>query len=242
MLKPALILVFVFLFAMSAFADSFLPPCPYVVKSADATKHFVMLTKPSEEDCGKRSSADAAAGKALRTKYKSSGVYENGDPNKALWTFDEDWWLGGSYLANDGSHIVRMSIFGRDPSVTAFTIYKDGKVVRSYKVNELVRDNSAISYTTSMIQWSKSLSIDDKNSTFNVETRDGISYSIDLSTGEVVRQEGGKPPAKTDEGSNTKPTTETPKGFCFGVVILFGIGIFGAFARCFQGKIPCRFS
>ncbi len=236
MLKTALIIAFVFLFVLATYADSFLPPCPYVVKSADSTKHFVMLTSPKEDDCRGRSEADAAAAKELRKKFTESGVYESGDPNKPLWTFDEDWWLGGSYLANDGSHIIRMSIFGRDPSVTAFTIYKDGKPLRSYKVNELVRDDSAIGYTTSMIQWSKTLSIDDQNSTFNVETRDGISYSIDLSTGEIVRQEQRKSPANTEETSPTKPVTETPGRFCFGFVIIVGLGVFSSLLRFQSGR------
>lgn len=213
MFRPALTLSFIVLFASAVFADSFFPPCPYVVKSADGTKHFVMLTKPSEPDCEKRSKDEAAAGKALREKYKSSGVYENGDPAKPLWTFDEEWWLVGAHVANDGSHVVQTGSLGRHPSVSAFTIYKDGKILRSFKVDEFVRDESAINYTTSTIQWSKKLYLDDRNSTFNVETNDGLSYSIDLVTGKILND------------SKESSADAQPSRYCFGAFtfLLFGI-------------------
>lgn len=230
MLKTALIIAFVFLFALATYADSFLPPCPYVVKSADSTKHFVMLTSPKEDDCRGRSEADAAAAKELRKKFTESGMYENGDPTKPLWTFKEDWWLGRVHVTNDGSHIVHMGVLGRSTSATAFTIYKDGKVVRSYKVNEFLLDESAANYSTSMIHWSTNTFLDDRNSTFNVETNDNIRYSINLATGEVVTKESRTTTAGSNESSRSSPTTEPPKRFCFGFLIIT-LGFFGTMIR-----------
>ncbi len=228
MFRSTITLLFVLLFATAAFADSFFPPCPYVEKSADGTKHFVMLTKPSEPDCERRSKDEAAAGKALREKYKSSGVYENGDPERPLWTFNEEWWLVGAHVANDGSHVVQTGSFGRDPSVTAFSIYKNGKILRTFKVNEFVRDESAIRYTTSTIQWSKKLYLDDRNSTFNVETNDGLSYSIDLTTGKILSE--SKAPSGDLTGANTADVQ--PGGrFCFGAFIFLGLAGFLTFSR-----------
>ncbi len=189
-----------------------------------------MLTEPSEDECGKRSSDDAERGKALRAKYKSSGVYESGDPNKPLWTFDEDWRFGRVLVANDGSHIVHMGVFGRSTSAEAFTIYRDGKPIRSYRVNELVRDESAVTYTTSMILWSENVSLDDSNSQLNVETADSISYSIDLKTGEIISRERGSKPKKPDETSPSKPASNSPKKFCFGFLIII-LGLVGLIIR-----------
>ncbi len=226
MFRTTLTSLFFLVSASVAFADSFLPPCPYVVKSADGTKHFVMLTKQTEMECRGRS--EAAAAKALRTKYKSSGVYDNGDPTKPLWTFDEEWWLVGAQVANDGSHVVQTGSLGRDPSVTAFTIYKDGKILRSFKVDEFVRDESAINYTTSTIQWSKKLYLDDRKSTFIVETNDGITYSIDLATGKISNESSGPTGERT--GSNTSDVQPSGR-FCFGAFIFLVFGFALVFRR-----------
>lgn len=220
MFRTTFTLLFLLVSASVAFADSFFPPCPYVKKSADGTKHFVMLTKPSEPDCEKRSEDEVATGKALREKYKSSGVYENGDPAKPLWTFNEEWWLSGVHVANDGSHIVQTGSLGRDPSVAAFTIYKDGKILRAFKVNEFVRDESAIRYTTSTIQWSKKLYLDDRNSTFNVETNDGLSYSIDLATGKILND--SKAPSADRPGADTADAEPSGRS-CLGTIIFLGL-------------------
>ncbi len=241
MIRSVRILAFVLFFASAAFADTFASPCPYVVKSADMTKHFVMLTKASEYECGGRPEAEFKAAKALRERYKSSGVYENGDPAKPLWTFNKDWWIGKVYVANDGVHIVHMGRLGSRPSVEAFTIYKNGKPVRTFKVNELVRDESAIRYTTSTIKWSKSVYLDDRNSSIDVETNDGISYSIDLATGKILNESKAstvdQPGANTANATNTTNTDDDdddddiantadaePSGrSCFGAFIFLGV-------------------
>lgn len=204
-------------------ADTFISPCPYVAKSDDGTKHFVMLTKPTDRECIGRSRKELAV--TLRAKYKLSGVYENGDPATPVWTFDEDWGIDSVLVANDGSHIFRNVVFGRGTSAPAFTIYKNGKILRTFTIGELVKDESALAYTTSRVHWSENLSLDNHNSRFNVKTVDGISYSIDLDSGDIVREEQVGAVSNPEMGSPGNEPAETSSGYCFGSMLfaLFGL-------------------
>lgn len=227
MLRKILACVLLLLAAPAILAAPLEPPCPYTVESEDKKQIFVMLTAPVEGECGARSPSEAEARKALRTKYRQSGLYENGDPEKLRWTIDEDWSYPNVFVANDGVHVVLIATFGRDSSAEAFRIHQNGKMLRKYTIGELVRDKSALRFMHSTVLWSKNMSLNDRTSRFNLETVDGIKYEIDLSTGEIADE---SPIANADRpgGNGERPDEAAPKRSCLGLAFVTGLAMFAA--------------
>lgn len=228
MLRSILSLLYVLLFATAALADSYRPPCPHKVESEDKKIVFIMLTAPRGGECGSRSPKETAEGLALRTKYSVSGLYENGEPAKLLWSVAEQWDYDRVFLANDRIHMIRVSNFGSGPESEAFALYKNGQQIKQYLIKDLVRDISKVTYSTTTARWSDHLLLHDASSTFQVKTIDGISYSIDLATGNILTE--SKPPSNGQPGANTADAKPSGR-YCFGAFIFLGLAGILTFAR-----------
>src|SRR5690606_16866170 len=135
-----------FLLAVSAVrADSVRPPCSFITYSADRAFAFVMLAPQRPEECVGYSSNEVAERKALRTRFRSSGMYEKGDPGRLRWAVDGDWFAYEVLVPNDGESIVRMGPWASNFTDEAFSFIRNGALVRKVAINELVKDEGSVS-------------------------------------------------------------------------------------------------
>jgi hypothetical protein len=216
-----LTIAFVLVSALNTFADDIAPPCSYITFSADRSHAFVMLAPKSEYECG--SSSDDTVGIGLRKRFASSGMYEKGDPARLKWAVSADWFAYKVLVPNDGESIVRMGPWASNFSDEAFSFIRNGSIVRTVKISELVKDESAVERTVSHFFWTKNYGLTSDGSTFFVDTLDGGSYRFDVKTGEMTSSTPGKPAA------NASPAKDGSKGTC--TFALFFIAAFAAFRR-----------
>lgn len=172
-------------FSIGVFADSIAPPCSYKVAANKGTAIFVML---SEQDyaCAGRAGDRAEESKALREKYRSSGLYPDDKSTTPLWTVD--WFSYEVLLSPDGRYVVRMGPWASNLSDEAFTFFADGKEVKKYIISDLIKNSDALQRTVSHFTWLRNKYINDTNDSFEAETLDGGRFTFDLKTGEILSQ------------------------------------------------------
>jgi hypothetical protein len=194
------------------------PPYSYKVFSADRQFVFVMLANsPVETDA---SSADAEARishadtsadevRALRGVYRKSGMYRNDGSEDPLWTvnwFAHPHWTE-LFVASDGDHLVRMSLYAGEPDGEALAFFDKRKLIRSYQLKDFLghperlqegreeairsrnRPGSAKHVPPSL--WATDEVLRDGTRRFELTTTEDTVYSIDFTSGEVV---GVQPP------------------------------------------------
>lgn len=166
------------------FADSPATPCSYTVAS-DAGL-FVMLAPDVKSECLSQGEEPKRTAKALREKYGASGLYSGPDP---VWTVD--WFSYKVYLSKNGKYLVRMGPWASSGSNEAFSFFADGKLLKTYKVEDIVRDVAGLPHSVSHFEWKKNTGLDDAAGTFRASTLEGGDFIFDLATGEI--REGRKP-------------------------------------------------
>lgn len=142
----------------------------------------------SEQDnaCAGRAGLSADELKALRDKYKSSGLYPDDKSTTPLWTVD--WFSYEVLLSPDSKYLVRMGPWASGLSSEAFTFFADGKEVKKYIISDLIKDTSKLQSTVSHFTWLQYKYINDTGDTFDIETVDGGRFTFDLKTGEILTQ------------------------------------------------------
>jgi hypothetical protein len=111
-----------------------------------------------------------------------------------LWSVD--WFAKKVFLADDGSHLVRLGPWAKDKkglTDKAIGFYNKGKVVKQYLVKDLVKDKKSISATVSHYTWEtcdsaivSGLSKDFK--TYTLVTTDRIIYVFNTSSGKIIKK------------------------------------------------------
>ena len=123
----------------------------------------------------------------IRKVYKHSGLYKNDGSNKPLWTID--WYGNNVFICSDGIHLFRIwrssSIF--DQKALAF--YKNGKEIKVYRINDLVRDESKLDETVSHILWLTEFDSDDDKLLLFLKTKDNQSYTFSVETGDIINND-----------------------------------------------------
>jgi hypothetical protein len=147
---------------------------------------FVMLAPDPKIECLSQGDESKRTAEALRKKYGASGLYSGLDP---VWTVD--WFSYKVYLSKNGKYLVRMGPWASSGSNEAFSFFADGKLVKTYKVEDIVRDVAALPHTVSHFEWEKNTGLDDAAGAFNASTLDGGDFVFDLATGEI--RDGRKP-------------------------------------------------
>ncbi|MEQ1761793.1 MAG: hypothetical protein ABL984_01475 [Pyrinomonadaceae bacterium] len=178
-----------------------------------------MLAPKSDYECG--SSSDATEGKELRTRFKSSGMYEKGDPARLKWAVGDDWFAYKVLVTNDGESIVRMGPWARSMSDEAFSFFRNGSMVRTVAIDELIKNESSVERSVSHFMWSKGYGLTSDGSRFFINTLEGASYQFDVKTGEMT---SSTPPNATGSAS---PGGDRSKGTCTLALVL--IAAFAAF-------------
>jgi hypothetical protein len=148
-------------------ADSAAPPTDYVKSSANGQFELVMLPK----------SRFVRKKPELRKRYKQSGLYRKGMPGRPLWTID--WFAWNVYPASDGHHLVRMGPWASSEEDLAVAFYRDGRLLREWKINELVKDPQSLPHSVSHFEWRQSISFNDAKRLLRLTTLANEKYLFD---------------------------------------------------------------
>lgn len=182
---PVGLIFFILFFPGAIFADSPAMPCSYSVPSDVGL--FVMLAPDPRIDCLSQGGGERErTAKALRKTHSASGLYSGPDP---VWTVD--WFSYKVYLSKNGKYLVRMGPWASSGSNEAFSFFAEGKLLKTYKVEDIVRDVAGLPHSVSHFEWEKDTALDDTAGTFRASTLEGGDFVFDLATGEI--REGRKP-------------------------------------------------
>lgn len=190
---PVLAIVFLFVSIPTANADKVAGPRSYRKVTLDGSFVFVMLAPyPSTEEVV--ASRDPEV-RAIRELYEESGLYPNDGSDTPIWTVD--WYEDVVELARDNEHLIRTNTspyFDRtNLSPTRYervvlSFYDRGKLLRSFRVDELIADPWLLPHSVSHYQWLNRKVFDEANLHYEVWTQEGSWFEFDAATGQIVAQ------------------------------------------------------
>ncbi len=171
-----------------AHADEEMAPRARMFASADGGASFAML--PPERNALEGMSGSGGRGIAyvlrkdgtLKELYRTTG-----------------WYAFELFISADGKYLVRFGGWHRgrvpDKDDLAVAFHRDGKLVKQYRVTDLVKDPSKVRATVSHYFWRPDEGGDgpkpelaDWDKSFTLQTVDGWEYVFDLPTGAIKRQ------------------------------------------------------
>ena len=174
-------------------ADSPAPPVPLVFTSDRGSDVAFTMMPPKY-------------GKDYKIEKEAFGVaYKVGEDGsfKELYR-TKGWYSFEVFVSRDGRNLVRMGPWsvGSEPSKDdlAIAFYKDGKLLKQYSTEELVKDESKVIASVSHYFWQAPSPVDDDvtdaerlklrlhldyTNTFNLHTIDGWTYTFDVTTGKI---------------------------------------------------------
>lgn len=183
----------------AAWADQEGGILPYQIESADRRFVFVMAKRCWPRQQG----ADEPIG-----PYTQSGLYKNDGSTTPLWTVD---WCGRVLLPSDGIHVIRSGPWASWGGDEAFSFYSRGRLLRTYRVGDLVDWPELLPHSVSHFEWLRSLNPEGREEVYPlvfprysedetsqaitarrhaerivVRTLHGDSYVFALGTGEIV--------------------------------------------------------
>lgn len=179
-------------FATSAAADSLAPPWSYKQVAPGDQFVFVMIVPgPVEAEVVHWNEKTAAEVRAVRRRYTRTGMYRNDGSTDPLWVVD--WYAYGVHLAPDGVHLIRPGPWASlrddraapDLDVEAVSFFADGRLLRTYRVGELVDAPGGFGRSVSHYQWQKEGRLVGEFE-YLITTLDGNRFVFDVRTGDVV--------------------------------------------------------
>lgn len=185
----------------SAFANE--KPIAYPVPSEFASRngaYLLALIPPKSDDPNRKENAVHAR---LRQKYATGGLYRADDLSKPIWPVD--WFDYEAIPSDDGKHLVR--IHGENDqwrhyktdrrlpedtvleqlSAPAISFYRNGELLRTYTVRELVGRPDNLPHSMRYILWYAGGVITQDDRQFVLMTQDERQTFFDLETGAIVR-------------------------------------------------------
>jgi hypothetical protein len=170
--------------ATTVFADSPAPIRDYSVETPNGEFLFVMLAKDIDDSYNQLGYVEED--ETLRKTYPESGMYRNDGSNTPLWTVD--WNAFGVILSADGRYLVRWGPwpFQGNYFEIAVEFYRDGKLLKSYKVDDLVFNLTALPHSVSHYRWLEDAGEDLENNTIWIKTYEGRHLVFDMTTGKVI--------------------------------------------------------
>jgi hypothetical protein len=186
------VLVLILVWGQSAYADS--PIMPHSWERAVGPYQFVILWPHDTTP---------------QARYPASGLYRADGPPEPLWTVD--WYAheGEVFLGADGEFVARLGPWpGRgDYDELAVAFYRNGKMTKSYRVSDLVKNLEALPQSESHYQWHGDVFFDPEQLRLSVATIPGMTYLFDVKTGAVLSQgpvAGGQAGQETAPGPNSR--------------------------------------
>lgn len=167
-----------------ALADSPAPIRDFSVELPNGEFLFVMLANNTRDAYNQLGYVEED--ETLRNTYPQSGMYRNDGSTTPLWTVD--WNAFGVTLASDGSHLIRWGPWPYQGNYfeIAVEFYRDGKLLKSYKVDDLVFNPMALPHSVSHYRWLEDAGEDLENNTIWVTTYEGRHLVFDMTTGKVI--------------------------------------------------------
>ncbi len=167
--------------ASSIRADTEAMPEAYVTASHDGI-YFFKLVPPISKDRYNRASEKLTYGIAYQVLPDGS--------NLELWR-TEGWYSFRVFLSGDGKYLARLGPWnsGDQPSKDdlAVAFYKEGKLLKQYSTEQLVKDKSKVKRSISHYEWFdfNQMPKIGGDGYFHLKTLDGISYLFDMTTGNI---------------------------------------------------------
>jgi hypothetical protein len=180
----ALLMTLLMLAAVVVFGDSESGPLPYATTSSDGTFIFVMLAPGETQVDGIPLVQSHQISQYLTAKYPKSGLYLNDGSTTPLWTVD--WYAFSVLVPSDGVHLIRLGPWARRLSDEAITFFAKDKVLRSYKIHDLVDIKAPLRQSVSHFEWAESMKVHDETHTLHVATISKERYAFDYASGEIV--------------------------------------------------------
>ena len=167
------------------YADSERGPSPYAQPTANGKYLFVMLV-PGQSDSGDIPLWDPARGtvKDIPARFPASGLYLNDGSTAPLWTVD--WYAPSVTVLSDGIHLIRRGPWAKRISEEALTLFANGKLLRSYNINDLVDTSIILPHTVSHFAWEDDRVLDESNHSLVLTTLSKETYKFDYTTGKLV--------------------------------------------------------
>jgi len=179
------VLVTMFLSVSGAIADKESPKSTYTTKSPGGEYLFVMLSPyPFEDETRLYTEEWAKELRGIQSKYSESGLYRNDGSADALWTVD--WFAHKVEVSADGIHLVRWGPWSSHSRMEAVSFFANGKLLKSYRINQLVDLPFLMPRSASHFRWAKSQSMNDTNKSYELITYDGGRFGFDIASGEIV--------------------------------------------------------
>ena len=168
-----------------AYADSERGPSPYAQPTSNGIYLFVMLV-PGETVPNEIPLWDPARGTVatIPARFPSSGLYLNDGSTAPLWTVD--WYAHGVTVLSDGIHLIRRGPWAEDLSDEALSFFANGKLLRSYRINDFVDTSIALPHTVSHFMWEDDRVLDESNHTLVLTTLSKEVYTFDYTKGRIV--------------------------------------------------------
>jgi hypothetical protein len=144
---------------------------------------FVMLST----DPPSTYATDSQFNENIRSKYIQSGLYRKGDSLAPIWSVDWYSYEFQNELSSDGKYLVEwdlLSYMYSDYDSNALTIFVNGQQIKKYAINEFVTFPFLISNPA---EWKENSFFDKEKNSLWIKTSNGEEYTIDLTTGEIVK-------------------------------------------------------
>jgi hypothetical protein len=171
-------------------ADSPAPERSYTKAVPGGKFVFVMISPlTAERDASQWNETIAAEIREIRRVYTRSGMYRTGEI-EPLWTVD--WYAHGVHLTADGVHLIRPGPWAslrpdRSPDLEcdAVSFYAGGRLLRTYRVAELIDNPRRLAPSASHYSWQTEGRFSGEFE-YTIETADGNRFVFDVRTGNVV--------------------------------------------------------
>jgi hypothetical protein len=172
----------------------------------------MLAPEPMNEELKRYNETHQKVVKDIRERYSKSGMYRNDGSKQPLWTVD--WWAGVT-VPGDGIHVIRHGPWSQrhastkqDLEQTAFSIYANGKLTRSFQIGELVDNPKLMRISVSHFQWlRKSKILDDKHQ-YEIDTYDGNHIIFNLESGAILTKVYSPVPQRKPEDMQVAPASK----------------------------------
>ena len=154
-------------FSRILYGDSPAPPQTYALASMEREMMFIMITDYGEED------AIEIHGKV----YTKSGMYRINDEPELVWTSD---YKDSVLLSKYGEYQVEPGGWANSFLENGIAFYKQGKLLKSYPINDLVFDEESVSLTVSHFFWRKDTKFFPDKNQYYLETVENNQYLFEL--------------------------------------------------------------
>lgn len=173
------------LHASRAAGDSIVPPSTHETISGNGQFVFVMIPPiPLDEELKRWNEAFGAKIREIRAVHNVSGMYRNNGSSKPLWTVD--WYAHGVEIFSDGVHLIRHGPWASRVADEAITFFAQGRLLRKYRVSDLVKDRRKLQRSVSHFSWSTDSKLDDDQLRYTLITVDHRCHVFDATTGEII--------------------------------------------------------